>query len=204
MKIWIYLDGRQQGPFELEELLDMPGMDENTKVWFEGLARWYPAGTLDEMRPLFDGSLAGARAEAPAADDHTESPADFVASQVEENLQQEQTQERHDEDAVLDDMAANVAEEPARQYAPGQIYVRKRPDGPCPPTYLGWSIFLTVCCCSPVSLAALISSICTSSFFMRGDKAKARKASEVTAWLIMVAFALGLLPVMFMSAFMGN
>lgn len=61
-----------------------------------------------------------------------------------------------------------------------------------------------VCCCSPVSLAALVSSICTSSFFMRGDVRKARKASEVTAWLIMIALALGMIPAMLTTIFFGN
>ena len=55
MKIWVYLDGRQQGPFELEQLFDMP-VDENTKVWFDGLPRWCAAGEIEELRCLFDGS----------------------------------------------------------------------------------------------------------------------------------------------------
>jgi len=45
MKVWVYLDGRQQGPFEFEQLLDLP-VDENTKVWYEGLPRWCAAGEL--------------------------------------------------------------------------------------------------------------------------------------------------------------
>lgn len=210
MKIWIYLDGRQQGPFELVELLDMPGMNENTKVWFEGLARWYPAGALEEMRPLFDGSLAGARAKAVAEAEHAETPAQVIAGEqadgeAADEQRQAETEEKHQEEAVLDDIAAEAQyEAPQTAYAPGRIYVSRKPEGPCPPSYLGWSIFLTVCCCSPVSLAALVSSICTSSFFMRGDARKARKASEVTAWLIMIAFALGMIPAMLTTIFFGN
>ena len=49
MKIWVYLDGRQQGPYELEELFDLP-VDENTKVWFDGLPRWCAAGEIEELR----------------------------------------------------------------------------------------------------------------------------------------------------------
>lgn len=201
MKIWIYLDGRQQGPFELVELLDMPGVNENTKVWFEGLARWYPAGALEEMRPLFDGSLAGARAEAADDHNHAETQAEVIADEQGLN----ETEEKHQEEAVLDDIAAEAQSE-ARQpaYAPGRVYASRKPEGPCPPSYLGWSIFLMVCCCSPVSLAALVSSICTSSFFIRGDVRKARKASEVTAWLIMIAFALGMIPAMLTTIFFGN
>ena len=32
MKIWIYVDGRQEGPYELEQLLDKP-VTPDTKVW---------------------------------------------------------------------------------------------------------------------------------------------------------------------------
>lgn len=173
MKVWVYLDDRQQGPFEIEELKTMPGFNENTRVWFEGLPKWYPAGSLDELRPLFSAD----EADAQAAAEPQESPAE-VAEHIEAQ-----------------------AENTASRFAPGQIYTASRPlDKPCPPTYIGWSIFLLICCCSPVSAASLIASICVSTFYNRGDMDKARKASEVAAWLVMVAFALGILPVMLMSA----
>ncbi len=73
----------------MEELLDMP-VDENTKVWFEGLPKWYPAGCLNEMKPLFDGSLAArvaasGHAAPAAADSHAPTDASrFEASEVRE------------------------------------------------------------------------------------------------------------------------
>ncbi len=76
----------------------------------------------------------------------------------------------------------------------------QQPGEPCPPTYLGWSVFLMICCCSPVSLGALAASICVSSYYGRGDLDKARKASEWAAWLIMISFALGMIPSMMLSA----
>ena len=33
---------------------------------------------------------------------------------------------------------------------------------------------------------------------------KARKASEIACWLVMISFALGIIPVMLMSSFYGN
>lgn len=173
MKVWIYLDGRQQGPFEMEELRGIDGFNENTKVWFEGLPKWYPAGTLDELRPLFESIEADAE-----PDEHSETPRETVVETIERR----------------------AADNP---FAPGRMYTRRvQLDEPCPPTYLGWSIFLLICCCSPVSIGALVASICTSSFYGQGNLAKAKKSSEVTAWLIMLSFALGILPMMFMAACM--
>ncbi|MBD5219318.1 MAG: DUF4339 domain-containing protein [Bacteroidales bacterium] len=171
MKVWVYLDGRQQGPFEFEQLLDMP-VDQDTKVWFEGLDKWYPAGTLEQMRPLFDGSLTSVR------NAHTE-PETETAREVTEVIE--------------------IAEQPAGATATAAAALHRQPDEPCPPTYLGWSIFLLICCCSPLSLAAVIASICTSSYYGRGRLDSARKASEVAAWLVMISIALGLIPVILMS-----
>ena len=81
---------------------------------------------------------------------------------------------------------------------------RELPDEPCPSTYLGWSIGLAICCCSPLSIGALIASICVTSFYQGGNVEKAKKASEIAAWLIMIAIALGFFPVMFMSSLFGE
>lgn len=202
MKVWIFLDGRQQGPFSLEELLDMP-VNENTKVWYEGLPKWYPAGSLDKMRPLFDGTLA--RGENTTAE-HVEESAEVAET---ENVEVEEHDARVNEEVH----EAVEVQQPVRPvntnpYAPGQRSYRSAAavacDEPCPPTYLGWSIFLTICCCSPVSLAALVASIFVSTYYNRGNLAKSKKASEVTAWLIMVAIALGFIPMMLMSSFLGD
>lgn len=186
MKIWVYLDGRQQGPFELEQLFDMP-VDENTKVWFDGLPRWCAAGEIDELRCLFDGSR-------PAPAQNTaEAEASYVSD---ESVEAEHT------DLAEEPVAEAKPESP---YAPGRPAPRRElPEEPCPSTYLGWSIGLAICCCSPLSIGALVASICVTSFYQSGNIDKARKASEIAAWLIMIAIALGFFPVMFMSSLFGE
>lgn len=42
MKIWIYLNGVQQGPYTLEQFAEM-GLPASTPVWYEGLEQWMPA-----------------------------------------------------------------------------------------------------------------------------------------------------------------
>lgn len=198
MKIWIYIEGRQDGPYTLEELLDKP-VDEHTMVWFEGLPKWYPAGYLDELKPLFDGSLAAGTAIVDNAAETEKATCASEGAPVEETANG--TSATESENAEPHTTSTWEPAATTSRYAPGQRYnASRKPEKPCPPTYIGWSIFLTICCCSPVSLAGLIASICVSTYYNGGNLDKARKASEVAAWLVMIAFALGMIPVMLMSA----
>jgi len=52
MKIWIYLNGLQQGPYTLEQVKLLP-IDATTPVWYEGLPQWTPAGQASATAPLF-------------------------------------------------------------------------------------------------------------------------------------------------------
>lgn len=183
MKVWVYLDGSQQGPFEDTELNSLPGFCETTKVWFEGLPKWYDAGSLDELRHLF----VIEEIQQPATDDM---PLNSSGNVIAEAPLQEMPPER----------PAFLNPEPQPAFAAATPTF---PTEPCPATYLGLAIFLFICCCSPFSLAALAGSICVSEFYSRGKLDKARKASEVTAWLIMISLALGMIPVILMSAFIG-
>ena len=173
MKVWIYVDGRQQGPFDFEQLAGMPGVTPSTKVWFEGLPKWYPAGSLDQMRPLFDGSMT------PAA----------IGAENSENSELSETTRRPEP-------PAEAFRQPFRP-APQQPAAAMRP--PCPPTYLAWSVILVVCCCSPVSMAALAASIMVSTYYSKQNYERAAKASEWAAWLVMISLALGMVPCMLMS-----
>lgn len=213
MKIWIYVDGRQQGPFTLEQLLDQP-VDENTKVWYEGLPKWYPAGYLDELKPLFDGSLARRVAEEkanPSTDAAVrDDSSDAVTTEADEEevIITEDDRRPFDEGEERETLRENI---PGGICAPAGYGTQSPADGAagvptekCPPTYIGWSVFLAFCCCSPVSVAALAASVCVSVFHNRHQAARARKASEIAVWLVMISFALGMIPVVLMSAFFGE
>ncbi len=192
MKIWIYVDGRQEGPYELEQLLDKP-VTPDTKVWYEGLPKWYPAGYLDELRPLFDGSLAekmrGVQ-EQPAESHEAGNESEAVSETIEETTisQVSEPMQSFGPSRFTQDSPASAAHTSAEV-----------PE--CPPTYIGWAIFLTICCCSPLSVGALVASICVSTFYNSGKYDKARKASDWAVWLIMISFALGFLPGMVWQAF---
>lgn len=190
MKVWVFLDGIQQGPFDDTELTSLPGFGENTKVWFEGLPRWQTAGSLDELRYIFEPEQAPTpEQEIDILVQETSEPDGCVFEMPEKPEPFRQTPPENP--PFFNNISFGVATPTENTYVP------------CPPTYVGLAIFLFICCCSPVSLAALASSICVSVFHNKGEHDKANKASEITAWLIMIAIALGMLPVMLMSALWG-
>lgn len=193
MKIWIYTDGEQKGPFSPQELLGM-NISPTTPVWFEGMAKWMPAGQVDEMQPILRGELPAEETpkEEHVAETIVEEPVNNTeATKIEETIQHEE---------------AEVEREEMARLTPGMAatHYRDLPSEPCPATYIGWSIFLTICCCSPLSVGALIASILVTSFYNKGKLAKSRRASEVAAWLIMIAIALGFFPLIIMYGAHGN
>lgn len=177
-------------------------VDENTKIWFDGLPRWCAAGEIEDLRCLFDGSrqAPAAKTETAEAEHEAEVEAENLAAEIEAGEPSETVEPALDLEAET-----QPAQRPVSQFAPGRrMPHRELPDEPCPGTYLGWSIALAICCCSPLSIGALVASICVTSFYQNGNVEKAKKASEIAAWLIMISIALGFFPVMFMSSILGE
>lgn len=73
MKIWVYLNGIQQGPYTLEELANMP-ITASTPVWYEGLPQWLPAHEAPATASLFTGEAENATHETETAVHHEFSP----------------------------------------------------------------------------------------------------------------------------------
>lgn len=72
---------------------------------------------------------------------------------------------------------------------------------PCPPTYLAWSIIVTILCCQLAGIPAIIFSAQVKSAYRRGEMAKARKMSEWAQWFIIIAIVLGVLTIPLQMAF---
>lgn len=63
---------------------------------------------------------------------------------------------------------------------------------PRPATFLAWSIILTLCCCTPFSLAAVVCGAITNMRYGRGDYEGARRMSRATEWLVIISITLGI------------
>ena len=65
--------------------------------------------------------------------------------------------------------------------------------GPPVPNYLVWSILMTIFCCLPVGVAAIIFSAQVNGKLAAGDRAGAERASKTAKILIFVGAGVGLL-----------
>lgn len=139
MKIWIHLNGTQQGPYDLNQLGNLP-VDPSTPVWYDGLQGWMPAGQAPATASLF---AAGTATPPP----HSPQP-------------------------------------PYGNPPGGAPWTVTQPR---PATYIGWSILLTIVCCSPVALLAAVTGAISSSRYNSGDYNGARSMSNLTEWLIIIA-----------------
>lgn len=165
MKIWIYLNGVQQGPYTFDELRRLP-IDVSTPVWYDGLPQWTPAGQAPATAPLFaPPSQAWQHPQPGAGQWQQPQGAQWSAQQ---QWQQGQPWQ-----------------------APGQPQYVQAP--PRPATYLIWAILITVLCCSPLSIAAIVTGAITNSRYNSGDYAGAQRMSNTTEWLIILSILLGVL-----------
>ena len=67
------------------------------------------------------------------------------------------------------------------------------PADPMPPTYLVWSVIMTILCCTIPGIVAIIYSAKVSSKYYQGDFEGSRRASQNAEIWIIISFVLGVL-----------
>ena len=180
MKIWVHIDGRQLGPYTPEQL-PLEEMDSSTPVWYDGLPRWTPAGEAPATAQYFLPTVGSPEPEEASEDEN------FNPEATEEII------EVQEEDITTDPTPARDPEP-----TPG-VNVHRHAFRPaaevekCPPTYLVWSILLTLCCCNPLGIIPIITGAQVSSRYNNMDFEGARRASNTTEWWVIICLVLGLM-----------
>ena len=165
MKIWIYLNGSQQGPFTYDDLRQLP-IDASTPVWYDGLPDWTAAGVAPVTAPLF-------------------------ATPFQQPCQQPYQQAQYPQYQQYQQQYQQPYQQPQyQQQAYQQQPVQPQPR---PNTYLVWNILLTVLCCSPLAIAGIVTGAMCNSRYNSGDYDGARRMSHVTEWLVILAIVFSVL-----------
>lgn len=171
---WINQQGKQQGPFSLEELQSMP-LDASTYVWFSGMTDWKKIGDVE--------SLAHLVSQSP------EAPSEPLAPQA------EVVPPAYVEPARAEVQPPHYAEAQPPQYvAPAKAQPEM---SPCPPTNLVWAILCTLLCCTPLGVVAIVMSAMVRSSYNAGDYDKAQRLSDRSAWWCIASIVLGIIAMPF-------
>lgn len=203
MNYWIIVNDHHDGPYSVDTLV-ANGLKPEDLVWTEGLADWTPAGNILELAEAMN--LRDSMAAAPAE------PAAPVAAEVIEIVETE-AEAPMEQEAACDAEPAQQPQPAQQPYATPQMqtaYTQAAPAQaamtqaePCPPSYIAWSIIVTVLCCTIVGIPAIVFASMTKSAYYRGDLAKAKHYSEITQWFIIAAIVLGAVSWPFQIAFMS-
>lgn len=177
MKIWIHINGVQEGPFELNDL-PLDRMDASTPVWYDGLPDWMPIGQAPATAHLF-GCEPDAAALADARDRATR------RSQAHIIMFDEVDSEP---DGELRGFGALSGQPKKNQPADAGDAPEEMPS-----SYLGWSILMTALCCNPLAIVPILTGLGVRSKCNAHDWKGAKRLSEVTAWLVMICIVLSLM-----------
>lgn len=204
MNYWIIVNDHHDGPYSVDTLV-ANGLKPEDLVWTEGLADWTPAGNILELAEAMN--LRDSMAATPAE------PAAPVSAEVIKIVETE-AEAPMEQEAACDAEPAQQPQPAQQPYATPQMqtaYTQAAPSQgaamtqaePCPPSYIAWSIIVTVLCCTIVGIPAIVFASMTKSAYYRGDLAKAKRYSEITQWFIIAAIVLGAVSWPFQIAFMS-
>lgn len=200
MNYWIIVNDHHDGPYSVDTLV-ANGLKPEDLVWTEGLADWTPAGNILELAEAMN--LRDSMAAAPAAPAEPTAPVaaeviEIVETKAEAPVEQEPAREPYTAPQMQ-----TVYTQPAQAACMPQGAAMTQQTEPCPPSYIAWSIIVTVLCCTIVGIPAIVFASMTKSAYYRGDLAKAKRYSEITQWFIIAAIVLGAVSWPFQIAFMS-
>lgn len=184
MKYWIIVNGAQLGPMELSELLALNPRPE-TPVWHEGLDDWVSAAAVPEIAEAF---VQASMPEVPVDRPHEGAYERGYNKGYEEGRRAAQAAQANPQAAYQAGM-----DNAARFYSRIDPAVANfGPDPVCPPTYLWGAILVTIFCCQPVGIVAIVYSLLVRSRFNSRDYAGAENASNTAMWAVIISLVLGL------------
>lgn len=192
MKVWIHIDGVQEGPFELEQL-PWDRITPDTPVWYDGLPQWLRASDAPAVAEIL------AQKDAQSQMDQDESDPYAQPDNADDQPQQEMS-ESHAHAAAPQAAAQNPYAQPAyaRAAMAEAAYEQRASEQDVVPTaYLVWAIITTLLCCSPFSIAAILTWGTARRKNGYGDIPGAKKWANATAWLIMISIVLSLAAIPF-------
>lgn len=173
MKFYLADNGQPTGPFEVNELIAR-GLKGTDLVWTEGYAQWVPAESVEELRTAMYTPGDSQQYRETAIPEMPSMPGNTQCPPPPFRPQYQQP----------------MQPQPAANYEP------------CPKTWLVESILVTIFCCIPFGIVAIIKSSKVSSLYGIGRIEEARIASSQAKKWTLVALICGLVVMVLQTIFL--
>ena len=171
MTEFYYIDDatkQQCGPFSMTDL-QSKGIHPETQVWRSGMANWTEARNVPELAFLFGGQAPQSNVQQPEYPQASASSAQQQYTQPQYNNQQQYSQNQYT----------------GNGYNPNYNQGGINDVRPMPKNWLVESILVTVLCCLPFGIAAIVSATKVESLYYAGDYEAAEQASkDAKKWTI--------------------
>lgn len=207
MKFWIRVNGEQVGPMDLEQLKGQ-NITPTTYVWCAGMKDWAYARDVADLQDIicYNNVVVTPPTNPVETNDavvEVQEPTECVV----EDYNEPDTNETIDHNEVIEE--PKVEEEEDEVYEPINNHTTVEPatkqsrteEQPCPPTNLVWSILITVLCCQPLGIVAVVLSAMVKSKYYECGYETAKKYSDWSAGLCIASIVLSILYISFVLPF---
>ena len=195
MKFWIRINGLQEGPMDKEQL-KAQNITPTTYVWCAGMKDWAYARDVADLQDIISANGENDVQESLATET-------AVTSETDADTSAEQPCENATENAAAYEPVAE-SPVPQKEQAQNDPYTaletpvaEAKPveERPCPPNNLIWAILITILCCQPLGILAIVFSAQVNSKYYESGYDAAKKYSDWSAILCIASVVLVILSV---------
>lgn len=184
-KYYAIIDGEQKGPFSLEEL-PSAGVRPSTYIWCKGMPDWQKAEENADVCRLFRNHLydlmhPGAAAQAAQPDD---------VANADDRWKVQPDQPSGPPPTRFDRYLQETGQNPL----PTLDEIEQRKDTSSPPvSMIGYAWLVTILCCPPTGIVALVYAYKSKSTWKKGDSKLAYEFDRKAKMWTGITFFLGLI-----------
>ena len=217
MKFWIRVNGEQVGPMDIEQLKGQ-NITPTTYVWCAGMKDWSYARDVADLQDVIIYKNAVVtpptqpvseivKEEVVEEQTSTEDVAEEIVEPATE-VSNTTTNENEAEIESVEPEIVETVETPAEEIKEEPVNIVNEPQPcatasnkteelPCPPTNILWSILITMLCCQPLGIAAIVCSAMVKSKYYDYGYETAKKYSDWSARLCIAGIVLTILYISF-------
>lgn len=198
MKYYIIENEAPVGPFDVAELVAR-GLRPTDLVWAEGMADWAAAESVEEVRMALYGPKNNIEVSQPSATVQSGAFPPPAPHAPQPQPEYQQPQAAYQQPYQQQPYQQPQYQQPQYQQQGQQPY--QQPILP-PDNYLAWAVVVTILCCVPFGIVAIIKAASVNGLWNTGNYDKAYEASASAKKWIIITVIVGIVSQLLSTGFM--